>query len=269
MAKFMSIYLLLTLGALSYAQAQTQDLNVKDHEENNKAVLKRSLETLVGDTAPWVGNFGAAGIKLAALPSSANPWNSWSSHRFISGPSPNEVANAIAAAKQASANVLIAQQQMQAAKENVLQQQRLAMEKEAAAAILTQKSEAAAAIQRSEAAAAAQAVVLAQQRLAAAKATVSHQQRIAASREAEAASALQRSAHAAAAEIQKTELEASKLGQLARNHNAGAAHHLTLAKDSALSSINAGTNHVSLESLAHWPGSASGANGKPASSGWL
>lgn len=115
-----------------------------------------------------------------------------------------EVSNAIANAKQASANVLIAQQQVQAAKENVLNQQRIATEKETHASILTQKSEAAAAIQRSEAAAAAQSVILAQQRLAAAKNMVAQQQRIAATKEAQAAAALQSSAHAAAAEIQRT-----------------------------------------------------------------
>lgn len=71
---------------------------------------------------------------------------------------PIEVANAIAAAKQASANVLIAQQQVHAAKENVLLQQRIAAEKESQAEILRQKTESAAAIQRSEAAAAAQGV---------------------------------------------------------------------------------------------------------------
>lgn len=198
---------------------------------------------------------------------------SCSSSRFASSPSPSEVANAIAAAKQASGNVLIAQQQMQAAKENVLNQQRMAMEKEAAAALLTQKSEAAAAIQRSEAAAAAQAVVLAQQRLAATKAAVSQQQRIAAAREAEAAQALQRSAHAAAAEIQKTEYEASKLGQYARNNNAGAAHHLTYTKDAAFGPINAGTNHVpNLESLGPWSAAAAAAAAgakSGASGGWL
>lgn len=181
------------------------------------------------------------------------------------------MANAIAVAKQASANVLIAQQQMQAAKENVLNQQRMAMEKEASATILTQKSEAAAAIQRSEAAAAAQAVLLAQQRLAAAKSAVAHQQRIASAKEAEAANALQRSAHAAAAEIQKTEYEASKLGQLARNSNAGAAHHLTFTKDAAFSPITAGTNHVpNLESLGPWSAAAAAAGSKSgAPSAWL
>lgn len=194
-----------------------------------------------------------------------------SSTRLASGPSPNEVANAIAAAKQASANVLIAQQQMQAAKENVLNQQRMAMEKEASATILTQKSEAAAAIQRSEAAAAAQAVLLAQQRLAAAKAAVAHQQRIASAKEAEAANALQRSAHAAAAEIQKTEYEASKLGQLSRNNNAGAAHHLTFTKDAAFSPITAGTNHVpNLESLGPWSSAAAAAGAKSGTpTAWL
>lgn len=197
---------------------------------------------------------------------------SLSSPRLVSGPSPNEVANAIAAAKQASANVLIAQQQMQAAKENVLNQQRLAMEKEATATLLTQKSEAAAAIQRSEAAAAAQAVLLAQQRLAAAKAAVAHQQRIASAKEAEAANALQRSAHAAAAEIQKTEFEAAKLGQLARNNNAGAAHHLTLTKDAAFGAITAGTNHVpNLESLGPWSSAATSGSGSKsvAPSAWF
>lgn len=126
------------------------------------------------------------------------------SHRLPAGPSPMEVASAIAMAKQASANVLIAQQQVQAAKDNVLSQQRSASEKEAHASILTQKSEAAAAIQRSEAAAAAQSVILAQQRLAAAKNMVAQQQRIAATKEAQAAAALQSSAHAAAVEIQRT-----------------------------------------------------------------
>lgn len=119
------------------------------------------------------------------------------------------MANAIAMAKQATANVLIAQQQVQAAKDNVMQQQRLATDKETHATILTQKSEAAAAIQRSEAAAAAQSVILAQQRLAAAKSMVAQQQRIAAAKEAQAATALHNSAHAAAAEIQRTGIYAN------------------------------------------------------------
>lgn len=68
------------------------------------------------------------------------------------------MANTIAAAKQASASVLIAQQQVHAAKENVLLQQRIAAEKENHAEMLRQKSESAAAIGRSESAASAQAV---------------------------------------------------------------------------------------------------------------
>ncbi|XP_011293412.2 uncharacterized protein LOC101891474 [Musca domestica] len=249
----------------------------KTTSESSKNVPKRSLDAFLGDAGinglPAAGGgWSSGGFKLAGFSGGWNPWNSHSS-RYISSPSPSEVANAIAAAKQASSNVLIAQQQMQAAKENVLNQQRMAMEKEAAAALLTQKSEAAAAIQRSEAAAAAQAVVLAQQRLAATKAAVAHQQRIAAAREAEAAEALKRSAHAAAAEIQKTEYEASKLGQLASNNNAGAAHHMTYAKDAAFGPINAGTNHVpNLESLGPWSGAggAAAGGGKAAGpAGWL
>lgn len=107
------------------------------------------------------------------------------------------MANAVAAAKQASQNVLIAQQQVQVAKENVLNQQRLAAEKETHATILNQKKAA-------ESAAAAQSVVLAQQRLAAAKNAVAHQQRIAASKEAHAVSALQNSPNTAYAELQRT-----------------------------------------------------------------
>lgn len=244
---------------------------------NEKPLPKRSI----GETSiPWastssgqVGLSGAwnavAGAGWSSLGGNGGGWTA--GHGPLkTAPSPNEVANAISAAKQASANVLIAQQQMQAAKENVLNQQRIAMEKETHAAILTQKSEAAAAIQRSEAASAASAVVLAQQRLAASKAAVAYQQRIAAAREAEAASALQRSAHAAAAEIQKTEYEAAKFGQYTRNGNAGAAHHLTIIKDAALSPITAGTNHVTgLETLGIGPW-LSGSNGKTAApSAWL
>lgn len=243
---------------------------------SEKALPKRSIgETSIPWTSTSSGQLGLSGAWNAA----AGGWSSlggnsagWAGGHgpLKTAPSPNEVANAISAAKQASANVLIAQQQMQAAKENVLNQQRIAMEKETHAAILTQKSEAAAAIQRSEAASAASAVVLAQQRLAASKAAVAYQQRIAAAREAEAASALQRSAHAAAAEIQKTEYEAAKFGQYTRNGNAGAAHHLTIIKDAALSPITAGTNHVTgLETLGVGPW-LSGSNGKPAApSAWL
>ncbi|KAH8355043.1 hypothetical protein KR093_004229 [Drosophila rubida] len=242
---------------------------------SDKTLPKRSL----GDSSiPWASTSSAQLGAGAAWNAGAIGGGGWTSGGWSSGhsplktaPSPNEVANAISAAKQASANVLIAQQQMQAAKENVLNQQRIAMEKETHAAILTQKSEAAAAIQRSEAASAASAVVLAQQRLAASKAAVAYQQRIAAAREAEAASALQRSAHAAAAEIQKSEYEASKFGQFTRNGNAGAAHHLTIIKDTALSPITAGTNHVTnLESLGLGPWLSGNSVGKPAAaSSWL
>ncbi|XP_075154164.1 uncharacterized protein LOC142227502 [Haematobia irritans] len=258
--------------ALALHQAFGEDVNpstkspTDNGEGSSRKIPKRSLDAWIGDAGSWSGG----PFKLSGFSNAWNPWNAHSGR--IGSPSPSEVANAIAAAKQASGNVLIAQQQMQAAKENVLNQQRLAMEKEAAAALLTQKSEAAAAIQRSEAAAAAQAVVLAQQRLAQTKAAVAHQQRIAAAREAEAAQALQRSAHAAAAEIQKTEYEASKLGQFARNHNAGAAHHLAYTKDSAFNPINSGTNHVpNLESLGPWSSAAAAAAGAKggAPSGWL
>uniref|UniRef100_A0A1B0DG09 Uncharacterized protein n=1 Tax=Phlebotomus papatasi TaxID=29031 RepID=A0A1B0DG09_PHLPP len=162
------------------------------------------------------------------------------SHKYV--PSPAEVTAAIAAAKQASANVLVAQQQVLAAKENVLSQQKLAAERETQASIAQQKSEAAAAIQRSEAAAAAQAVILAQQRLASAKAAVAHHQKIAAAKEAQAASALQSSAHAAAAEIQRTEHEASKLSTYQRNDAAAALHHVTATKDAALAPLTIGNN---------------------------
>ncbi|EDW09736.2 uncharacterized protein Dmoj_GI20666 [Drosophila mojavensis] len=200
-----------------------------------KTLPKRSI----GDVSiPWAatsgGQFGSAwntGGWAGHLAGSSAAWSA--GHAPLkTAPSPSEVANAIAAAKQASANVLIAQQQMQAAKENVLNQQRIAMEKETHAALLTQKSEAAA---------------------------------------AEAASALQRSAHAAAAEIQKTEYEAAKFGQFTRNGNAGAAHHLTIIKDAALSPITAGTNHVpNLETIGLTPWLHGNAHHKPTpGSAWL
>ena len=157
-------------------------------------------------------------------------------------PSQMEVASAIAAAKQASENVLIAQQQMIAAKENVLQQQKLASERETNAQIAQQKLESVAAIQRSESAAAAQAVVLAQQRLAATKAALAHHQKIASVKEAHAAEFLQSSAHAAALEIQRTEKEAEKLSTLHRNGAAASQHHVTATKDALLAPIFTGTN---------------------------
>ncbi|XP_067615863.1 uncharacterized protein [Eurosta solidaginis] len=270
------------LIASTYSAATANDSSTQNNSSSQeKPFNKRSISGFGGDAghtiaisgSPWLssgsnGEHFGSGFNALAV-SGWNPWNSFAT-RHGSTPTPSEVANAIASAKQASANVLIAQQQMQAAKENVLNQQRLAMEKETAAAILTQKSEAAAAIQRSEAAAAAQAVLLAQQRLAASKSAVAHQQRIAAAREAEAAAALQRSAHAAAAEIQKTEYEAAKLGQFTRNGNAVAAHHLTLTKDVAFSPITAGTNHVSnVESVGPWVGSGGKGSGAAGASAWL
>ncbi|XP_036341258.1 uncharacterized protein LOC118750627 [Rhagoletis pomonella] len=279
--KFLPIFAFLLLAVAISATSAGESSIEQNNSATEKTLAKRSLTGYGGDSgqtvaisaSPWLGGSSGShfsgGFNALAV-SGWNPWNSFTS-RHSSAPSPSEVANAISSAKQASANVLIAQQQMQAAKENVLNQQRIAMEKETAAAILTQKSEAAAAIQRSEAAAAAQAVLLAQQRLAASKSAVAHQQRIAAAREAEAAAALQRSAHAAAAEIQKTEYEASKLSQYTRNGNAGAAHHLTLTKDVAFSPITAGTNHVpNVETVGPWAGSGGkGAAGGGAAAGWL
>lgn len=176
---------------------------------------------------------------------SFDKWNSpWFGQFKQFPPSPAEITSAIAAAKQASANVLIAQQQVQAEKENVLAQQRIANEKEAQANIARQKNEAIAAVQRSEAAAAAQAVILAQQRLATAKAAVSQHQRAASSKEAHAASAIQSAAHAASAEIHRTEHEAAKLSHIQRNDNAAAIHHVTATKDSLVAPLISGGNQI-------------------------
>lgn len=79
----------------------------------------------------------------------------------------------MAAAKQASAGVILAQQHVNAAKEEVLEQQKLIKEKEAIALIAQQKSEALAAILRSEA----QNVIWSQQKLAKAKSFVADLQR--------------------------------------------------------------------------------------------
>lgn len=163
-------------------------------------------------------------------------------HRPV--PSQMEVSSAIAAAKQASENVLIAQQQMIAAKENVLQQQKLASEREANAQIAQQKLESVAALQRSESAAATQAVILAQQRLAATKAALAHHQKIASIKEANAAEFLRSSAHAAALEIQRTENEAEKLSTLHRNGAAASVHHVAATKDALLAPIILGNNRV-------------------------
>ncbi|KAH8280177.1 hypothetical protein KR054_003669, partial [Drosophila jambulina] len=126
-------------------------------------------------------------------------------HAVGLGPTPSEVINAISVAKQASANVLLAQQHLQAAKENVLNQQRIATEKQTQAVILKQKSQAAAALQRSEAI---------QRTLAASKAAVAHA-----------------AAHATAIEVHKTETEAANLGHLARNAHPSANPQLFLANN--------------------------------------
>lgn len=155
-----------------------------------------------------------------------------------------EVSSAIAEAKQASENVLIAQQQMVAAKESVLQQQKLASEREANAQIAQQKLASIAALQRSESSAAAQGVILAQQRLAATKAALAHHQKIASVKEAHAAESLRSSAHAAAIEIQRTENEAEKLSTIHRNGEAASLHHVAATKDALLAPIIIGSNRV-------------------------
>ncbi|XP_001845395.2 uncharacterized protein LOC6035164 [Culex quinquefasciatus] len=205
---------------------------------------------------PWAGS-----TRLTAAPWIQN--SGWKQ-----GPSPAEIAAIIAAAKQASAQVLIAQQQVQSAKENVLNQQKLANEKEASAAYASQKSEAAAAVQRSEAAAAAQAVVLAQHRLASAKANVAHHQRIAAAKESQAAHAIQNSAKAAAAEIHRAELEAAKLAAHQRSDAASLNHHVIATKDDAFAPLTYGGNQIPTSQLykalaAPWNELAGGAGQAP------
>lgn len=163
-----------------------------------------------------------------------------------------EVSSVIAAAKQASENVLIAQQQMIAAKENVLQQQRLASEREANAQIAQQKLESVAAIQRSEASAAAQGIILAQQRLAATKNALAHHQKIASVKEATAADFLKRAAHAASIEIQRTEHEAEKLSTLHRNGAAASSHHVAATKDALAFGIHQGGGGPGAFPLGPW-----------------
>nr|XP_029717304.1 cell wall mannoprotein PIR3 [Aedes albopictus] len=214
---------------------------VKVEEPSAKNTVKRGLDSL---------NFGFGGHNAvgadfwpgASRLGGAAPWiqNSGWKH----GPSPAEIAATIAAAKQASAQVLIAQQQVQAAKDNVLNQQKVANEKEASAAYASQKSEATAAVQRSEAAAAAQAVVLAQHRLAAAKANVAHHQRIAAAKESLAAQAIQSSAKAAAAEIHRAEIEAAKLAAHHRSDAASLNHHVIAIKDESFAPLTFGGNQI-------------------------
>lgn len=199
---------------------------------NNRPV-KRSFGYSGFAPVEWTPNNGFGGFNQGA------PWAQVKQFP----PTPAEITTAIAGAKQASANVLIAQQQVQAEKENVLQQQKIATEKENLANIAKQKNDIFSAVQRSEAAAAAQAVVLAQQRLAAAKTAVAHQQRMAAHKEANAAAAIQSAAHAAATEIQRTEDLATKLSNLQRNDNAALSHHVAATKDDIVGPLSSGLNH--------------------------
>ncbi|XP_058811193.1 uncharacterized protein LOC131676082 [Topomyia yanbarensis] len=207
---------------------------------SDKSTVKRGLDSLqfgFGGHNSIGADYWASAQKLTGA-----PWlqNSGWKH----SPTPTEIAATIAAAKQASAQVLIAQQQVQAAKDSVLHQQKIANEKEASAAYASQKSEAAAAVQRSEAAAAAQAVVLAQHRLASAKANVAHHQRVAAAKESLAAQAIQSSAKAAAAEIHRSELEAAKLAAHQRADSASLNHHVIATKDDAFAPLIYGGNQI-------------------------
>ncbi|XP_053699204.1 uncharacterized protein LOC128746186 [Sabethes cyaneus] len=214
---------------------------------SDKSTVKRGLDSL---------NFGFGGHNSIgaqwpnvdwANSQKLTPWIQSSGWKH--SPSPAEIAATIAAAKQASAQVLIAQQQVQAAKDNVLNQQKIANEKEANAAYASQKSEATAAVQRSEAAAAAQAVVLAQHRLASAKANVAHHQRIAAQKESLAAQAIQSSAKAAAAEIHRAEIEAAKLAAHQRADAASLNHHVIATKDDAFAPLVYGGNQIPTSQL--------------------
>ncbi|XP_055524455.1 uncharacterized protein LOC129718071 [Wyeomyia smithii] len=211
---------------------------------SEKSTAKRGLESLNfgfgGHNSIGAGDYWANAQKLA-------PWIQ--STGWKHSPTPAEIAATIAAAKQASAQVLIAQQQVQAAKDNVLNQQKIANEKEANAAYASQKSEATAAVQRSEAAAAAQAVVLAQHRLAAAKSNVAHHQRIAAHKESLAAQAIQNSAKAAAAEIHRAEIEATKLAAHQRADAASLNHHVIATKDDAFAPLVYGGNQIPTSQL--------------------
>ncbi|XP_055617961.1 uncharacterized protein LOC129763175 [Toxorhynchites rutilus septentrionalis] len=215
----------------------------KEPDNNaSKNTVKRGLDFGLGGHNLIGSDYWSGSPKLVGA-----PWiqNSGWKH----GPSPAEIAATIAAAKQASAQVLIAQQQVQAAKEHVLNQQKIANEKEASAAFASQKSEAAAAVQRSEAAAAAQAVVLAQHRLAAAKANVAHHQRVAAAKESLAAQAIQNSAKAAAVEINRAENEAAKHSSHHRSDAASLNHHVIATKDDAFAPLTYGGNQISTSQL--------------------
>ncbi|XP_062540735.1 uncharacterized protein LOC134208803 isoform X1 [Armigeres subalbatus] len=232
---------MLKIVVLSVAfAAVASSSEVKVEEPSVKNTVKRGLDSFHSSFGGH--NTGGADFWGGSSRFGAAPWiqNTGWKH----GPSPAEIAATIAAAKQASAQVLIAQQQVQAAKDNVLNQQKVANEKEASAAYASQKSEATAAVQRSEAAAAAQSVVLAQHRLAAAKANVAHHQRIAAAKESLAAQAIQSSAKAAAAEIHRAEIEAAKLAAHHRSDAASLNHHVIAIKDESFAPLTFGGNQI-------------------------
>ncbi|XP_065089070.1 uncharacterized protein LOC135710426 [Ochlerotatus camptorhynchus] len=228
------VILFVTVAAVAGSEAKVEETTTKN-------TVKRGLD------------FGFGGHNAVGFGGSSDPWSGSSrlsaapwiqNSGWKHGPSPAEIAATISAAKQASAQVLIAQQQVQAAKDNVLNQQKVANEKEASAAYASQKSEAVAAVQRSEAAAAAQAVVLAQHRLAAAKANVAHHQRIAAAKESLAAQAIQSSAKAAAAEIHRAEIQAAKLAAHHRSDAASLNHHVIAIKDESFAPLTFGGNQI-------------------------
>jgi hypothetical protein len=119
------------------------------------------------------------------------------------------------------------------------------------------------------AASAAQAVVLAQHRLALAKNAVAQFQRVASNKEAQAAAALQHSAKAAAIEIQRAENEASKLSTLQRSASQLASHQVAATKDAAFSPLTSGNNNVpNVQFPTHFPGSFHGAWNPHANNPW-
>ncbi|KAH1000319.1 antifreeze protein Maxi-like [Dendroctonus ponderosae] len=152
--------------------------------------------------------------------------------------SPGEIASAIQAAKEASANVMAAQRRVQEAKQEVLQEQHAASQKQADAALALQKTEAAAAVQQQESKAAAQSVVRAQQRLAQAKSEVSEAQRVAAHKEAHAAALIQKSASAAAHEIQRNDDAARKISAI-QSQGSAAIRQAAASKQGSLTAASA------------------------------
>ncbi|XP_031350655.1 uncharacterized protein LOC116176299 isoform X2 [Photinus pyralis] len=154
------------------------------------------------------------------------------------GLSAAEIAAAVSAAKDASANVHSAQHRVHLAKEEVLARQKIASEKQAAAALAVQHTEVAVAVQRQRANAAANALVLAQQRLAHAKAVVAEHQRIASEKEAAAAAAIHHAANIAAYQIKKNENTNAKIAAL-NSVATNAFNHIATAKDTTLAATSA------------------------------